>query len=172
MKSHDKYWSNVKQNIIRGIFRTCVLWRRVDWYRRLSLLQSPLLCFHYRMPTFFREAEFSRINLTMEVTSSSEMLMPIYQSTKCRTPQEWYICQHCFEKFQWHEFLFRDRMATDWLNIIQYEFMFGQMTNLPIPVDDWLTDVLTSIVIRCLMNFQLTRLITDWIIGWLIKLCP
>jgi hypothetical protein len=75
-------------------------------------------------------------------------------------------------KSQWHEFLFLNRMAAGWLIIIRYEFMVGQMTDLPILVDDWLTDVLASIMIRCLMNFQLARLITDWIINWWIKLCP
>jgi len=34
--------------------------------------------------------------------------------------------------------------------------MIGQMTDLPIVVDDWLTDVSTSIMIRCIMNFKLT----------------
>jgi hypothetical protein len=117
---------------------------------------------------FFRAAEFSRITLTMEVASSSETSVSIYRSTQ-------YLILHLpalLWKSQWHEFLFRNRMATDWLNIVWYEFMVGQMTDLPILVDEWLADVLTSIIIRCLMNFQLARLITDWIIEWWIKLCP
>jgi len=167
LKTYVKYWSNFKQNIIRGIFETSVLWRRVYWYSFLSLLQSPLLCFHYSMPSFSGRL-FSRITLTMEVASSSETPVSLYWSTQ-------YLVLHLpalLWKSQWHEFLFRNRMATDWLNIIWYEFMVGQMTDLPILVDEWLTDVLPSIMIRCLMNFQLTRLITDWVIEWWIKFCP
>jgi len=61
-------------------------------------------------PLFFWEADFSRITLTVEVTSSSEMLVPIYQSTKCLIPQEWYICQHCFESLNGTNFY----SVTEW----------------------------------------------------------
>ena len=166
-----KYWSNFKQNIIRGIFQTCVLRRRVDWYSVLSLLQSPLLCFHYSMPSFSGGWLFSNHSDdgSSKLLRNAGVDIPIY--TISYSTRVVYL-PTLLLKSQWHEFLFRNRMATDWLNILRYEFMVDQMTDLPILVDDWLTEVLTSIMIRCLMNFQLTRLITDLIIEWRINLCP
>ena len=98
-----------KQNIIRGIFRACVM-TPCRLVQGTLLLQSPLLCFRYGTPSFFREADFSRITLTMEIASSSETLVPIYQSTKCHIPQEWYICQHCFESLNGTKFY----SVTEW----------------------------------------------------------